>query len=67
MCRTQGNIRVAYIITDGKYKETGYFEEMRWRMLLNSILGEYNVTVCNGAHREQHFSKRNNLVATKLL
>jgi len=60
------SIRVAYRITVGKYKETGYFEEMLWRILLNSILGKYNVTVCNDAHRHEHFSKEI-IGSTKLL
>jgi len=52
-----GKIRVAYRKTVGKYKQTGYFEEMLWRILLNNILGKCSVKMWNDTNREQHFSK----------
>jgi hypothetical protein len=61
-----GKIRVAYRITVGKYKETGYFEEMHRRIVLNSILGKSSVTMWTDAPREQHFSKEI-ICSTKLL
>ena len=61
-----GKIRVAYRITVGKYKETGYFEEMHRRTVLNNILGKYSVTMWTDALREQYFSKEI-IGTTKLL
>ena len=61
-----GKTRVAYRTRVEKYKETGYFEEMHWRVVLNNIRGKYSVPMWTDAHRQQHFSKEI-VGSTKLL